>query len=263
MSVNVPADAIRRAAMPVLVALSVTHFLNDMIQSLIPAVYPIIKDAYALDFGQIGVITLTFQISASLLQPLVGLYTDRHPLPYSMVAGMGFTLVGLIGLAYAGSYPLLLVAAACVGIGSSIFHPEATRMARKASGGRHGFAQGLFQVGGQTGGAIGPLLAAFIIVPNGQSSLAWFSVAALMAMPLIAWTASHRALAVPAAHKAHAHEAPRPDAPTGWRVSAACSATASAATRSSGSRSSAPCPSRSCCRMSGWCGPASSPWSST
>jgi FSR family fosmidomycin resistance protein-like MFS transporter len=218
MSVNVPADAIRRAAMPVLVALSVTHFLNDMIQSLIPAVYPIIKDAYALDFGQIGVITLTFQISASLLQPLVGLYTDRHPLPYSMVAGMGFTLVGLIGLAYAGSYPLLLVAAACVGIGSSIFHPEATRMARKASGGRHGFAQGLFQVGGQTGAAIGPLLAAFIIVPNGQSSLAWFSVAALMAMPLIAWTASHRALAVPAAHKAHAHEAPRPDAPTGWRV---------------------------------------------
>lgn len=198
MTLNVSADSLRRTAMPVLVALSAAHFLNDMMQSLIPAIYPIIKAAYALDFSQIGVITLTFQISASLLQPLIGLYTDRHPLPYSTVAGMGFTLVGLVGLAYAGSYPLLLIAAACVGIGSSIFHPEATRMARKASGGRHGFAQGLFQVGGQSGGAIGPLLAAFIIVPNGQSSLAWFCAAALLAMPLLAWTASHHALAVPA-----------------------------------------------------------------
>ncbi len=206
MTVNVPADAVRRAAMPVLVALSAAHFLNDMIQSLIPAVYPIIKTAYALDFGQIGIITLTFQISASLLQPLIGLYTDRYPLPYSTVAGMGFTLVGLVGLAYAGSYPLLLLAAACVGIGSSIFHPEATRMARKASGGRHGFAQGLFQVGGQAGGAIGPLLAAFIIVPNGQASLAWFSAAALLAMPLLGWTAGHHALATPARKASHASE---------------------------------------------------------
>lgn len=206
MTVNVPADAVRRAAMPVLVALSAAHFLNDMIQSLIPAVYPIIKTAYALDFGQIGIITLTFQISASLLQPLIGLYTDRYPLPYSTVAGMGFTLVGLVGLAYAGSYPLLLLAAACVGIGSSIFHPEATRMARKASGGRHGFAQGLFQVGGQAGGAIGPLLAAFIIVPNGQASLAWFSAAALLAMPLLGWTAGHHALSTPARKASHASE---------------------------------------------------------
>ena len=206
MSLNVPADAVRRTAMPVLVALSAAHFLNDMIQSLIPAIYPIIKASYALDFGQIGIITLAFQISASLLQPLIGMYTDRYPLPYSTVAGMGFTLVGLVGLAYAGSYPLLLVAAACVGIGSSIFHPEATRMARQASGGRHGFAQGLFQVGGQFGGSIGPLLAAFIIVPNGQSSLAWFCAAALIAMPLLGWTASHRALATPTRRPGHVHE---------------------------------------------------------
>lgn len=180
----------QRAMMPVLIALSVTHLLNDMIQSLIPATYPIIKEAYRLDFGQIGLITLTFQVSASLLQPAVGLYTDKHPMPYSMVVGMGFTLAGLIGLSYAGSYGLLLLSAACVGIGSSIFHPEATRMARNASGGQHGFAQGIFQVGGQTGGALGPLLAAFIIVPRGQGSLAWFSVAALVAMMLMIWTAS-------------------------------------------------------------------------
>jgi FSR family fosmidomycin resistance protein-like MFS transporter len=177
------------AAMPVLIALSATHLLNDMMQSLIPAIYPIIKTAYGLDFGQIGLITLTFQITASLFQPLVGAYTDKNPMPYSMVAGMGFTLVGLIGLAYAGSYPLLLLSAGCVGLGSSIFHPEATRMARSASGGRHGLAQGIFQVGGQAGGALGPLLAAFIIVPRGQTSLAWFSAAALIAMMLMTWTA--------------------------------------------------------------------------
>lgn len=191
MTASAPtASSAHRAMMPVLIALSVTHLLNDMIQSLIPAIYPIIKEAYRLDFGQIGLITLTFQVSASLLQPAVGLYTDKHPMPYSMVAGMGFTLAGLIGLAYAGSYGLLLLSAACVGIGSSIFHPEATRMARNASGGQHGLAQGIFQVGGQTGGALGPLLAAFIIVPRGQGSLAWFSVAALVAMVLMVWTAA-------------------------------------------------------------------------
>ncbi len=192
MTVSAPtaSTTAHRAMMPVLIALSVTHLLNDMIQSLIPAIYPIIKEAYRLDFGQIGLITLTFQVSASLLQPAVGLYTDKHPMPYSMVAGMGFTLAGLIGLAYAGSYGLLLLSAAGVGIGSSIFHPEATRMARNASGGQHGLAQGIFQVGGQTGGALGPLLAAFIIVPRGQGSLAWFSVAALVAMMLMVWTAA-------------------------------------------------------------------------
>lgn len=191
MTASAPTASLpQRAMMPVLIALSFTHLLNDMIQSLIPAIYPIIKESYRLDFGQIGLITLTFQVSASLLQPAVGLYTDKHPMPYSMVVGMGFTLSGLIGLAYAGSYGFLLLSAACVGIGSSIFHPEATRMARNASGGQHGLAQGIFQVGGQTGGALGPLLAAFVIVPRGQGSLAWFSVAALIAMMLMVWTAA-------------------------------------------------------------------------
>ncbi len=189
------------AAMPVLLALSLTHLLNDMIQSLIPAIYPIIKEAYQLDYGQIGIITLTFQLTASIFQPVVGHYTDKHPLPYSMVAGMGSTLVGLVVLAYAGSYGTLLVGSAMVGLGSSIFHPEATRLARNASGGQLGLAQGIFQVGGQTGGALGPLLAAFIVVPKGQVSLVWFSLAALVAMGLMLWTARwqsafQRALAV-------------------------------------------------------------------
>ena len=193
MTAASPTHVSHRAAMPVLVALSATHLLNDMIQSLIPAIYPIIKDAYRLDFGQIGLITFTFQLTASLFQPLVGAYTDRRPLPYSMVVGMGFTLMGLIGLAYAGSYPLLLASAACVGLGSSIFHPEATRIARTASGGQHGLAQGIFQVGGQAGGALGPLLAAFIIVPRGQASLAWFSAAAFLAMAVMIWTIGRHA----------------------------------------------------------------------
>ena len=176
------ATAAQRATLPILVALSFSHLLNDMMQSLVPAIYPIIKDAYHLDFGQIGLITFTFQLTASLFQPLVGAYTDRSPQPYSLVAGMGMTLLGLIVLANAGSYGMLLLAAGLVGTGSSIFHPESTRMARLASGGRHGFAQSLFQVGGQTGSAVGPLLAAFIVVPHGQRSVAWFSIAALLAM---------------------------------------------------------------------------------
>ncbi len=194
MSATTATGISERISLPVLVALSVTHLLNDMIQSLIPAIYPIIKAAYALDFAQIGLITLTFQTSAFLLQPVVGFVTDKRPMPYSMVAGMGFSLVGLIGLAHAHSFAVLLLAAACVGVGSAIFHPEATRMARNASGGRQGFAQGIFQIGGQTGGAIGPLLAAFIIVPNGQQSLSWFSVIALIAMALMVWTAGRYAL---------------------------------------------------------------------
>ena len=177
------------AHIPLLLILSATHFLNDMMQSLIPAVYPIIKQAYALDYGQIGLITLTFQVTASLLQPAVGYVTDRRPMPYSTVVGMLFTLCGLIGLAFASSYPLLLLAAASVGLGSSIFHPEATRMARHDSGMRQGLAQGIFQVGGQSGSAVGPLLAAFIIVPRGQSSLSWFAVAALIAIILMVWSA--------------------------------------------------------------------------
>jgi FSR family fosmidomycin resistance protein-like MFS transporter len=176
------ATTVQRATLPILVALSFSHLLNDMMQSLVPAIYPIIKDAYHLDFGQIGLITFTFQLTASLFQPLVGAYTDRNPQPYSLVAGMGMTLLGLIVLANASSYGMLILAAALVGTGSSIFHPESTRMARLASGGRHGFAQSLFQVGGQSGSAVGPLLAAFIVVPHGQGSVAWFSVAALLAM---------------------------------------------------------------------------------
>jgi MFS transporter, FSR family, fosmidomycin resistance protein len=178
-----------RATMPILLALSLTHFLNDLIQSMIPAIYPLIKESYHLDYGQIGIITLTFQLTASIFQPVVGHVTDKHPMPYSSVAGMGSSLVGLIVLANAGSYGMLLVGAALVGLGSSIFHPEATRLARNASGGQLGLAQGIFQVGGQSGSALGPLLAAFIVVPKGQASLAWFSVAAFVAMGLMLWTA--------------------------------------------------------------------------
>lgn len=186
-AVKAESPALQQAAMPVLFVLSTVHFLNDMIQSLIPAIYPIIKSAYALDFGQIGIITLTFQLTACLFQPLVGHVTDRKPMPYSMVAGMGFTLIGLVVLAYASSYGVLIMGAALVGTGSAIFHPEATRLARHAAAGRHGLGQGIFQVGGQAGGAMGPLLAAFIVVPKGQASLAWFSLVALCAMLLMAW----------------------------------------------------------------------------
>jgi MFS transporter, FSR family, fosmidomycin resistance protein len=169
----------------IVVALSFAHLLNDMMQSLLPAIYPIIKVAYALDFGQIGLITLAFQLTASLLQPVVGMFTDRRPQPFSLVAGMGATLVGLIILAHAASFGMLLLGAALIGTGSSVFHPESTRMARLASGGRHGFAQSLFQVGGQAGQALGPLLAAFIVVPRGQASLSWFSLVALCAMVVL------------------------------------------------------------------------------
>lgn len=194
MSVIQPADSappagrvVAAATFPVLFALSFAHLLNDMMQSLLPAIYPIIKEAYHLDFGQIGLLTLTFQLTASVFQPVVGAYTDKNPKPYSMVFGMGFTLVGLVLLATAGSYWMLLLGAATVGSGSAIFHPEATRMARLASGGRLGLAQGLFQVGGQTGGALGPLLAAFVVVPNGQRSLVWFSLVALAAMAVLSY----------------------------------------------------------------------------
>lgn len=178
----------------VLLVLGLTHLLNDLMQSLIPAIYPIIKESYSFDFVQIGLITLTFQTAGSLLQPVVGMYTDKHPMPYSTVLGMAFTLGGVLTLAYATSYPVILVSAACIGIGSSIFHPEATRMARYASGGRQGLAQGIFQVGGQAGGALGPLLAAVFIVPHGQNSLALFAVAAIVAMGLMTWTATQHAL---------------------------------------------------------------------
>jgi FSR family fosmidomycin resistance protein-like MFS transporter len=168
-----------RVAFPVLGAVSFCHLLNDMMQSLLPAIYPILKGGFGLSFGQIGLLTLAYQITASLLQPLIGRYTDRRPQPYSLPVGMGFTLTGLLVLAAAPNYPALLAGAALLGIGSSIFHPESSRIARLASGGRHGLAQSLFQVGGNFGTALGPLLAAFFILPRGQSSLAWFALAAL------------------------------------------------------------------------------------
>lgn len=174
----------------VLVVLGLTHLLNDLMQSLIPAAYPILKEAYALDFVQIGMITMTFQIAGSLLQPVIGFVTDKHPAPYSPVVGMMFTLSGIISLAFAHSYAIILASVALIGIGSSIFHPEATRMARYAAGGRQGLAQGLFQVGGQAGGALGPVFAAILIVPFGQSSLSWFAVLALLAMALLMWIGS-------------------------------------------------------------------------
>lgn len=164
----------------VLLALSLSHLLNDMLQSLIPAVYPVLKESYNLTFTQIGFITLAFQLAASLLQPLVGYMTDRHPRPFSLVAGMTMTLLGLSLLSIASTYPGILVSAAMVGIGSSIFHPESSRMARVASGGQHGLAQSVFQVGGNTGSALGPLLAALIVVPRGQQSIAWFTIAAFI-----------------------------------------------------------------------------------
>ena len=176
--------------LPLLVILGLSHLLNDLTQSLIPAIYPILKAEFALDLVQIGMITLTFQIAGSLFQPVVGLYTDKHPLPYSTAVGMGFTLAGVTALAFAPSYAMILASVACIGIGSSIFHPEATRMARYAAQGRAGLAQGIFQVGGQVGGAVAPLAAALIIVPLGQKSLAGFAVAPIIAMLLLARIAS-------------------------------------------------------------------------
>jgi MFS transporter, FSR family, fosmidomycin resistance protein len=179
-----------RTYLAVLVVLGMSHLLNDLMQSLIPASYPILKESYGLDFVQIGMITMTFQIAGSLLQPVIGMVTDKHPAPYSPVVGMMFTLSGLFSLAFAHSYAVILLSVALIGIGSSIFHPEATRMARYAAGGRQGLAQGLFQVGGQAGGALGPVLAAIIIVPFGQSSLSWFAALALLAMALLLWIGS-------------------------------------------------------------------------
>ena len=183
---NAPqANSRASTSLAILGALSLSHGLNDLIQSLLPAIYPLLKDAYALDFVHIGLITVAFQGTASILQPLIGLYTDAYPKPYSLAVGMGCTLVGLVLLSLASNYPLILVAAALIGLGSSIFHPESSRMARIASGGRHGFAQSLFQVGGNVGSAVGPLLAAFIVVPNGQASVAWFSIVALVGMAIL------------------------------------------------------------------------------
>lgn len=175
----------RNTAVAVLTALSFGHFLNDMLQSLLPAIYPMLKTEFALDFGQIGLITFVYQMTASLLQPVIGYYTDRKARPYSLALGMGFTLVGLVVLSVASSFAAILGAAVLIGTGSSVFHPEASRIARMASGGRHGFAQSFFQVGGNLGSAVGPLLAALIVIQRGQGSVAWFSIAAALGIVLL------------------------------------------------------------------------------
>jgi len=174
-----------RTAFGVLAAISICHMLNDMMQSLLPALYPMLKEDYALSFVQVGLITSTYQLTASLLQPVVGMITDRKPMPYSLALGMSFTLAGLLLLSLAGSFGLLVLASALVGLGSSVFHPESSRVARMASGGRHGMAQSLFQVGGNAGASLGPLMAAFIVLPFGQRSVGWFSLVALLGIVIL------------------------------------------------------------------------------
>lgn len=174
-----------RTTFAVILSLSLCHLLNDLMQSLVPALYPILKSSYGLSFGQVGLITLAFQFTASMLQPVVGLYTDRHPRPYSLTGGIGLTLVGLLLMSRAATYAAILLAATLIGMGSAIFHPEASRVARMAAGGRYGLAQSLFQVGGNIGSASGPLLAAFVVIPYGQSSIAWFSASALIAIGVL------------------------------------------------------------------------------
>ena len=184
-------------AFKILAAISVCHLLNDTLSSLLPSIYPLLKSSFHLDFAEVGLITLTYQLTASVLQPLVGLHADLRPRPYSLTFGMGLTLIGLLTLSMARNFSAILVAAALVGTGSSVFHPESSRVARMASGGHHGLAQSLFQVGGNAGLALGPLLAAFIVMPRGQSSIAWFSAAALVGMILLAtvgsWAKKYRA----------------------------------------------------------------------
>ncbi|MBK9390575.1 MAG: MFS transporter [Bacteroidetes bacterium] len=181
-SAAVASDIAGKTIFSILLSISFSHLLNDTIQSIIPSIYPVVKNTFQLNFSQIGIITLVFQLTASLFQPLIGLYTDRKPQPYSLVVGMVFTLLGLIILSQANNYALLLVSVAVIGTGSSVFHPEASKVAYMASGGRRGLAQSIFQVGGNLGGSLGPILAALIIVPFGQSSILWFSVLALLAI---------------------------------------------------------------------------------
>jgi FSR family fosmidomycin resistance protein-like MFS transporter len=172
---------------PILLALSFSHLLNDTMQSLIPSIYPMVKDSFQLSFSQIGLITFTFQVSASVFQPLVGSYTDKRPQPYALAVGMCFTLLGLISLSLASSFNIVLVSVGLIGIGSAVFHPEASRVARMASGGKHGMAQSLFQVGGNAGSSLGPLLAALILLPYGRFQIIWFSLVALLAIVILSW----------------------------------------------------------------------------
>jgi FSR family fosmidomycin resistance protein-like MFS transporter len=197
-TIEIAPARVRTATLSVLLAVSTCHMLNDVMQSLLASLYPLLKANYGLDFVQIGLLTMAFQVTASLLQPAVGVVADRWPMPYALPAGMASTLIGLVLLAHASNFAMLVGAACLVGLGSSIFHPEASRVARLASGGRHGFAQSLFQLGGNAGTAIGPLLAAFIVLPYGQESIAWFAAIALLGMLILTWTgrwyAAHRRL---------------------------------------------------------------------
>jgi len=181
-SAALASDIAGKTIFSILLSISFSHLLNDTIQSIIPSIYPVVKNSFHLNFSQIGIITLVFQLTASLFQPLVGLYTDHKPQPYSLAVGMVFTLSGLILLSQAENYAMLLVAVGVIGTGSSVFHPEASKVAYMASGGRRGLAQSIFQVGGNLGGSLGPILAALIIVPFGQSSILWFSILALLAI---------------------------------------------------------------------------------
>jgi FSR family fosmidomycin resistance protein-like MFS transporter len=194
-----PAQIAGKAIFRILTAVTFCHLLNDVMQSLLPSIYPILKSSFHLNFGQVGLLTFTYQVVASLLQPFIGLFTDKRPVPFALAVGMCFTLIGIVMLAFAPSFTLLLVAAAVVGAGSAIFHPEASRIARIASGGQHGFAQSFFQVGGNTGSAIGPLLAAWIVLPRGQPGVAWFSIAAALGILILyrvgRWRSRHLARA--------------------------------------------------------------------
>ncbi|HEX4758870.1 MAG TPA: MFS transporter [Terracidiphilus sp.] len=209
-----PVPGAAKTVFHILVAVSVCHLLNDMVQSLLPSIYPILKSSFHLNFGQIGLLSLTYQVVASLLQPFIGLFTDRRPMPYALAVGMCFTLTGIVMLAMAPTFHLLMLAAAVVGTGSAIFHPESSRIARIASGGQHGFAQSFFQVGGNTGSAIGPLLAAFIVLPQGQPGVAWFSIAAAAGVIILyfvgRWRSHHLSRATPShLHVEHRSTLPR------------------------------------------------------
>jgi len=218
----IPSPA-QQAALAILIALSCSHLLNDTIQALIPSVYPLLKNSLGLSFTQVGLITFTFQMTGSIFQPLIGLYTDRNPKPYSLALGMGITLGGLVFLALAPSYGAVIAAAGLVGVGSAIFHPEASRIARLASGGRHGFAQSLFQVGGNAGSALGPLLAALIVMPYGQRHLLWFSLAALLGIVILTlvgnWYRTQIALGLNRAARRAAHHRPLPRRTVGLSIS--------------------------------------------
>lgn len=184
-SYQTPVVTPEQAVFPILLALSFSHLLNDTLQSLIPSIYPMVKDSFKLSFSQIGLITFTFQLSASVFQPLVGLYTDKKPMPFALAIGMCFTMLGLVSLSMAPSFEIILLSVGLIGIGSAVFHPEASRIARMASGGRHGMAQSLFQVGGNAGSSLGPLLAALIILPYGRQQIIWFSLVALVAIIIL------------------------------------------------------------------------------